>query len=292
MNSVTRHLSPQSLAARLVAMRSGRKEVLLIVEGSQDINLYSNIFGVPRSSIVSCGGKERLRDLYELVPHRGLDDGTVFIRDRDCEKISHRTVSGILMLVTDFYDIEMHLLSGRLFSRIIGEYLSAKLESVDMDRAFSMLVGSSAVVGALRLHSHEAELNLKFEGMSFDFVDPKSMNIDKVELVRKVCARSVSKAVNLSEIMASIERILADNRAHVDIVRGKDLLEMMHIALNRHYKCCDSKECKPEVLGRILRIAATPADMRHASMWSRLAEWISTCSMSWGGLPFEESLNS
>ncbi|MEN3212186.1 DUF4435 domain-containing protein [Methylorubrum populi] len=284
MNSVTRHLSPESLAARLVAMRSGRKEVLLIVEGSEDISFYSNIFGVPRSSIVSCGGKERLQDLYGLIPHKGLDDGTVFIRDRDCEKISHQTTSGVLMLVTDFYDVEMHLLSGRLFARIISEYLSARLESIDVNKIFSTLLESSAIIGALRLYSHEKELNLKFEGMSFDFIDPKTMNINSLELIRKVCARSAVNPGNHSEIKGFLENMLADGRPHTEIVRGKDLLELMHIALNRHCKCCDAKECKPELLGRILRIAAVPSDMKHASMWSRLAEWISTCSMGWGGL--------
>jgi hypothetical protein len=118
LNSVVRYLTPASLAATLLAMRSARKEIFLVVEGADDILLLSQIFGLPQSNFVDCRGKENLMSLFALVPARGIDSGTIFLRDRDHDGIRHIVKSDVSLLVSDLYDFEMHLLDGRLFGRV------------------------------------------------------------------------------------------------------------------------------------------------------------------------------
>lgn len=72
MNSIVRYLTPASLAATLLAMRSGRKEIFLVVEGGDDVSLFSQVFRLPRSNFVDCRGKENLMALFALVPVRGI----------------------------------------------------------------------------------------------------------------------------------------------------------------------------------------------------------------------------
>ena len=48
--------------------------------------------------------------LFSLVPTRGIDSGTIFLRDRDYDGITHTIKNDVSLLVTDLYDFEMQLL--------------------------------------------------------------------------------------------------------------------------------------------------------------------------------------
>ena len=123
MNSIVRYLTPATLASTLLAMRSGRKDVFLVVEGAEDIALFSQVFRLSRSNFLDCRGKENLMNLFALIPTRGLDSGTIFLRDRDHDGVHHTVSRDVSLLVSDLYDFEMHLLDGRLFGRIMAEFL-------------------------------------------------------------------------------------------------------------------------------------------------------------------------
>jgi hypothetical protein len=282
MNSVVRYLTPASLAATLLAMRSGRKEIFLVVEGGDDISLLSQVFGLAKSNFVDCRGKENLMALFALVPVRGIDSGTVFLRDRDHDGIGHTIKGDVSLLVTDLYDFEMHLLDGRLFGRIIAEFRRCS-GAAAIDEAFARIVGDAAWLGALRLYAHEASLALDFDGLRLTFIDSKTLEVDLSEMVRRVFARS-SLNLDISAVIARIREIVASANRLSEIPCGKDVLAILSRALLLHYKCCSAGECSTETLGRMLRVSATLEDLKPMTLYQRLATLISAVPFRWAGV--------
>jgi hypothetical protein len=283
VNSVARYLTPATLASTLLAMRSGRKEIFLIVEGGDDISLFSQVFGLPRSNFLDCRGKGNLMALFALVPTRGLDNGTVFVRDRDHDDIRHTDNDGVILLVSDLYDFEMQLLDGRLFGRLMTEFLRASGGSVAINQAFAHIVGAAAWLGALRLYAHEVSVALDFDGLRLTFIDTRTLSVDVSDMVRKVFARSSLKA-DISSVVARIEEIMAEAGKPSEIACGKDVLAILSLALNRHYKCCSAGECSIATLGRMLRVSASLEDLQAMTLYPRLATVVSTGPFQWGNL--------
>ncbi len=285
MNSVLKHLSPANVASQLITMRSGRKEIFLIVEGGKDIALYSQVFALPRSNFVSCDGKERLMAVFSLAPAKGMDSGTIFIRDRDNDQLAHATRYDVHLLVSDLYDVEMHLLSGRLFERILEEYLKDKGTRAVVKAAIDSIIDAAAWVGALRKYGFSEKLPLDFDNLDMSsFIEAKTMTVDIPEMIRKVSARS---EVNMGDhlVVAQALRQILQGVNPLEIACGKDVIEIIHLALSRQYCCAPSGECSAPVLDRTLRISATLDDLKKMSMYPILAAQVALTPFKWAGAP-------
>lgn len=283
MNSVVRYLTPATLASTLVAMRSGRKDVFLIVEGGDDIALFSQVFRLSRSNFLDCRGKENLMGLFALVPTKGLDAGTVFLRDRDNDGVSHTVRSNVNLLVTDLYDFEMHLLEGRLFGRVMAEFLRGAGGQAAIATAFSRVMNAAAWIGALRHYGKENDLALDFDGLKLTFLSNTTLEVDAAEMVRKVFARSKIKA-DIAVVVGEITGIVDKAESPSAISCGKDVLEIISQALSRHYKCCSAHACSVETLGRMLRISATLTDLQIMTLYARLAAIVASVPFRWAGV--------
>lgn len=286
MNSIDRHLTASSKAATLLAMRSAKKEVLLVVEGDTDVDVLANALGLPRSNILSCDGKETLMAVYEMAPQKGIDEGTVFLRDRDNDGISTGLTCGVLLLVTSRYDIEMEFLENRIFQRILSEFLSEAVDSNKANAEFKKICTAAACVGALRIYSKDNPgTNLDFDDLKYNrFLNPKSLAVDVKEAVRYVFAKSGVPLKNQAPVVSAVSKIL-QNRAGPDIVCSKDFLEILQLALSRHYNACDAGECSPSIITRSLRISVVHDDFKSMNLYQPLSAHIVTCGYSWPGTP-------
>lgn len=285
MNSVTRHLNAESKAATLIVMRSARKEVLLVVEGDTDVDLFANVLSIPRSNILSCNGKETLMLVYEMAPQKGIDSGTVFIRDRDNDDIATSVNNGVIIGVTKLYDIEMDLLNIRLFGRILSEFTRKQLDPTQVSLEFAKLCRAASVTGAIRLYSKNNDTGLDFDDIKYNrFLDAKEMSVKIDDAVRYIFAKSKKKIIDYRSLENSINDIIS-SRNPVDIVCSKDLIEIMHIALSRHYSACAAGECLPSTISRIIRISAVHDDLKAMSMYFPLRAHIEECGFPWRGAP-------
>ncbi len=263
-------------------MRSAKKEILLAVEGDTDVDLFSNTLGLPRSNIISCAGKEVLMEVYQMGPQKGIDAGTVFVRDRDHDAHTSVVTSGVLLLVTDRYDIEMQLLEVRLFARMLGEYLKREVTDWEASQAFLLIAEAAGSIGALRLHSKQAAASFDFDDIKWrKFIDEKTLKPDLTELVRYMLAKS-KIAATPADLVLSITGILAGQPA-IDLVCGKDFIEVFQIALSRHYDACTAAECAPTVLARTIRIAATQSDLKAMTLYPALTTHVQGNTFPWTG---------
>lgn len=283
MNSITKILNPESIVATAKMLRSAKKEIIFVVEGDDDISLFSHALGLPKSNFISCFGKERLMGVFDLVPKKGLDRGTIFLRDSDCDGIQSQEREGILLLTSDNYDFEMSLLPKRVFGRIFAEFLKTKSSPEFIDNAFEKLISASAFLGALRLISHTDELNLDFGEAKFSFLNQKDLNIDFKEMIRYFFARSRLSMTKTDQIIERVRSIGEDTSNRCRISCGKDFLQMLSSALSRHYKCCNATECTFDTLARMFRMTVTQDDIKALSLYPLLVKQVQMSGMTWTG---------
>lgn len=282
MNSITSRLTAGAIVATLQMLRSARKEIFLVVEGDDDIALFSQALTLPRSNFVSCFGKERLMEVFEMAPWKGLDCGTIFLRDADFDGMTHTSIGDVELFVSDHCDFEMSLIVGRLFSRIMSEFLKTRAEQKVIERAFDLLLAASAAIGALRKYSHEGSIGLKFKDMDLRFVSKKDMSVNVVQMLQYVFARSKLPIENMPRLIAAIQRIMNEVEPS-GLSSGKDFLRLLSFSLSRYYKCCNAGECTEDTLGRMLRISVIQDDIRGMSLYPLLSEHVRKCEFRWSG---------
>lgn len=283
MNSISRFLNAESIAATARMLRSAKKEILLIVEGDDDIALFSHSLGLPRSNFISCAGKERLMEVFDLAPRAGLDAGTVFIRDADFDDVGFLERDGVILLTSDRYDFEMSLLPPRIFSRIFMEYLKTKSTPQLAQDAFQKILGTSSFIGAIRLASYNNELNLDFKNSKLNFIDHGTLEVDLVKMVKYFLSKS---GVSLQDSAKVVELVQVEIDKGLDLqalCSGKDFLRVLGIALSKHYKCCNSTECTFETLSRMFRMTVVQDDVRNLAIYDPLVEQVGKSGMAWTG---------
>jgi len=285
MNSVDKHLNAETKAATLLAMRSAKKDTLLVVEGDTDVDLFANTLGVPRSNILSCNGKEVLMLVYGMGPAKGIDPGSIFIRDRDHDSVITGIKNGVLILVTTKYDIEMELLGNRIFGRLLSDYLKSPLDRVQESAEFAKVCRPAGYIGALRLFSHTNAIGIDFDDIKYTrFINAKTMDIGVKEMVRYMFAKSKVKLENLDDIQAEIEKLVL-SVPNDEMACGKEVVDVLHLALSKHYDACPASECTSEVLSRMLRVAANNDDMKMLPMYAALRAHVASSGFPWNGAP-------
>lgn len=284
MNSISGSLTPNSIAATAKMLRSAKKEVFLIVEGDDDIALFSHSLRIPRSNFISCFGKERLMAVFDLVPVDGLDAGTILFRDTDCDGVTITERGGVVLLTSDLYDFEMSLLPRRVFGRIFGEFLKRRSTPELSAEAFAKIVDAASLIGALRHVSHSEGLNVDFKEYKMSFVNAKKLSINIDEMLRYFLARS-GRNVDLVALKNLVEQKRADVRNAAEVTSGKDFLKIMSVALARFYKCCNATECSFETLSRMFRISVCHDDIKELAMYPVLAAQVAKSPFEWKGVP-------
>jgi hypothetical protein len=281
-NSVSVHLTATSKAATLLAMRSARKEILLVVEGDEDVQLLSNCLGVPSSNFLSCDGKEILMELFEMGAQKGSDAGTIFIRDRDHDPVATHVAGGRLLVVSRHYDVELDLLATRLFRRIFNEFAKDKKEAARHIAAWKLICSAAAPLGSLRKISEEAGLALTFKDTKIEkFIDAKTLipDVDRMLVYFSAkCKTKIDGPLTKRMILADLRKFSASM-----IARGKDVLHVMHLGFSRYYKFCDSKECSAEIIQRILRISVTIEDFSRLSFYAMFKTQVVNSGFRWPG---------
>jgi hypothetical protein len=285
VNSIDRSLNAGTIVATARMLRSAKKEIILIVEGDDDIALFSNSMSLPRSNFISCRGKGRLMEVFDLVPHVGLDSGTILLRDSDFDAVESHRRDDVLLLVSDRYDLEMSLIPGRVFGRIFSEFMKTRSGPELTSASFERILAPASVIGALRLLSYKDGLSLDFEGVDYSFINAKALTNDVDDMIRHVFARSRVPIVDRKAVAAKLQQLVNHAKEPADITSGKDFLHVLSIALSRHFRCCNAKECTFETLSRMFRMTVTHDDIKELALYSILREHVNSSQFEWKGEP-------
>jgi hypothetical protein len=283
MNSISANLTPSAIAATARMLRSAKKEIIFIVEGDEDIALFSNSLGLPRSNFISCFGKERLMEVFNLVPTKGIDEGMIFLRDRDCDRVVSHTKGEVLILVSDLYDFEMSLLPKRVFGRIFNEFVKTKATREFTEASFIKVLSASARIGALRAVSHEDKLCVDFKEAKMPFLCASDLSVDIDAMVQFFLSRSKIGLKLKSDVSARVRSLIDQSSDPVNLSSGKDFLSTLSLALNKHFKCCQSSECTFATLSRMFRMTVVHDDLKGLALYPILRGQISRSAMAWSG---------
>jgi len=285
MNSISKSLNAATIAATAKMLRSAKKETILIVEGDEDIALFSNSLGIPRSNFISCFGKERLMEVFQMAPYPGLDAGTIFLRDADFDNLGHLKRGDVILLTSDHYDFEMSLLPKRLFGRIFAEFMKHKFDVTHLPASFDKIRAPASWIGALRLLSHTEGLNIDFDDAKLGFINPKTLLSDVDDMIRYYFARSKADPGDRTVIHDRLQSLIDGVGDVLKITCGKDFIQVMSLALNRFFQCCGATECSAETLSRMFRISVTQDDVSELNLYPALKEQVIASGFTWPGHP-------
>lgn len=283
MNSVDKHLTAASKAATLLTMRSAKKEVLFVVEGDTDVDLLSDILGLSRSNILSCNGKEVLMAVYSLSPQKGIDAGTIFLRDRDHDSYVTSISNGVLLIVTQRYDIEMDLLAVRVFGRIVSSFNGISRHSVTATDIWALICYAGAKIGALREYSKVNSVDLQFDDLKYSrFLEIREFDVDLEKMIRYFYAKSSKTVGDIKQVVQAISSSL-NTRSHEEMVCAKECFDLLEIYLSRSLRVCHVHECGAATLERMFRVAATNQDFKSLNFYSAIVTHISQSGFAWTG---------
>lgn len=204
----------------------GDKRVFCVVEGDDDVNLYSKYF-VPTVIVQQVGAG--CEALIELIPAlERLTKNYFCIKDSDFDKIIPVSYSGNVFL-TDYHDLETTIIAHEsCFSDVCCEHGRrsgyAELIGLALDLATDL--------GYIRLFNHENKAQINFKGLGVSAFYDGNKAFDLEECIKNLNARSSHKCLFLM-------------RSHIEQIRLK------YPAVDRLHLCCGHDVCK--LLAEILK---------------------------------------
>ena len=256
-------------AAIKMAMRSpvGSRTVWTIVEGEEDVRLYSRMLNEETVTIKTSEGNDGRRGyknvesiVVEIVAEER--DAKIFgIRDRDYtsfEVPNHVFPDNVF--VTDRRDLEMMLLEAPSVSSVLTNWTS------DFTEAFSIALEVGVVLGQLRLCNHLYDLSCVFR----DRLKQShiwNQNTHKLELDwRQYCRSILYEYITDEDITAFISHHKLDEVSPYDICRGHDVLKYLSLALVKLEYSVSS------ITSKMIN-AYSRQDFQNTHLYADISEW-------------------
>lgn len=250
----------EDLLSRLRLDGAVRNSGACVVEGEVDARVYDNLLGdrevtfFPidgRNNVLRCA--EKLREMYL--------EGVICIADRDFDDCAVERADDLFLVFTDNADLEAMLFHSPALERFLLEWASdSKMQQLGgCEPLRSIITDALEPVSRLRRGN-----SLKRAGLSFDDLDltavfnKDDLALNQVGLVARLARVSNCTAPEIERLLTeSPIPVCADTGAR--LVRGKDCLAVLSVALRRLIANCSSHEATPQLLERALRLAVKTA---------------------------------
>ena len=264
---------PVIVANEIRMLRSYHPGTFLLVEGRDDRLVFERHTSKPHCHVKVLEGKERL---YEVVHILEEDEfaGVVGVVDADLDRIQGVGVPSPNILMTDDHDLETMQLRSAALEVLLGEFGSPNKLQRFGDDVRPALLGAALPIGALRLHSRRAGLDLRFGGVRYaNCIDVSSLQPDPDGMVSEVMNRSMRQDLNPTELKRAVELILKEGHDPWQLCSGPDLVAILSLGLRKTLGTNDAGEVAEDRLQRMLRIAYG-AHLHSSELRAQLQAWV------------------
>lgn len=252
------------------------KRPYILVEGESDKTLYGILFSKDKATFRRLSGWENVVKVVKCANGRKVN-GIAGIIDRDYHELLQDGVLRIPNIYhTDENDLELMLLCSSAFDKFIS--LSASTEKVNSaDECRNRIIQATAQLGALRYVSIRDEIGLAFHNMDMTkFVDKSTLDVDIINYINKVCARSRSQGISLCEsiptIVAKVKEALS-NFHPKQLCNGHDAMTVLAVSLQKAYGNYSTNEYSEERLFETLSMGY------NMSLFSETKLFTSLCTL-------------
>jgi hypothetical protein len=264
-----------TLAAEVIMLRAASTKAVILVEGASDEKIFVRFVDEEKCEIVICCGKKNALEALAILEGRNVL-GILCIVDSDFSKITGERFESASVLVTDDHDLEVTLFKSRAFDRVLAELSSPtkieRLQAVWVDLR-EPIWRAAHLLGILRLYSAQCDLNLKFEGISFKFVDRKTISVNVDEMVKVVHNNSRKPVEGGAQIKAFIAEWVARPHDHWQMCCGHDLAVVFGKALNTLMGTQPTATTDGATMERQLRLAYSADQFKRTDLFAGICDW-------------------
>ncbi len=233
----------------------------LIVEGVTDKKVYQN-FIEPKHCQIKCvefkndSNKQRVIEIIEILNADKHFKGAIGIVDADFDNLEAKNENIANLFLTDFHDLECLILISPALEKVLAEFGSENKINKFSQNIRETLFEIGGFIGYLRWISLSDELHLTFEDLDFGkFVNKDNLSFTLDSIITTVKNKSQKPAIDKAHISQQINSLVSQNYDNKQVACGKDVVDILSIALQKCLGTNNSKEVAYEIISRSLRLA-------------------------------------
>jgi Protein of unknown function (DUF4435) len=272
-------INSHSISNELRMLRTVFDGSFLIVEGNTDKRVYQN-FIEPKHCRIKCvefkndSNKKRVVEIIEILSADKKFTGAIGIVDADFDNLEAKNQNVANLFLTDFHDLECLILISPALEKVLAEFGSEnKINKFSQDIR-ETLFETGSFIGYFRWISLSDELHLTFEDLDFGkFIDAKSLIFDLNVFIAKVKNKSQRHDINTSQITRQINELASNNHIKEQVACGKDVVEILSVALQKCLGTNNSNNVTTEIIARDLRLAYEFEFFILTNLYQNIKEW-------------------
>ena len=250
---------------------SVKDKVFVLLEGKTDIKLFRNIFNSDKTYITQINGKEKLKQALEILQDEGYSK--IFgIKDSDFDNLENITYNDINLFITDYADMEIHMIESSAFESIINEFASENCYEFFLGNLKENLYNETISIGYTRWFNERLSKNINFKRLNYEnFINKSECNIsiDSNELINEIINIS---DLNKNEIVREIENLKSISDDYLQICNGHDITKLLAYLFN-HQGNSDKTNIKQERIEEALRLSYNFNDFQKTRLYNDLNNW-------------------
>jgi hypothetical protein len=266
----------ETIAAEIVMLRADSPDcTILIVEGDSDYRFMTGFIEYSMCEMLVAEGHENAIKAVAVADKLSVA-GIICLLDRDAKPIVEREGSGTAFVFTDESDLETMLMRSPAFQRVLAEMGSAeklKRARARKQDAQQLICDAAAPVGALRHISRRDALHLKFETISYDFVDRRTLIPNVTRLINEVLAKSRNFTTAKATLRVRISELIEQVGNLWDICCGHDLTAIFGRSLCSLFGTLNSGEALPRQIESRLRLAFGAREFCASLLFKSIRRW-------------------
>lgn len=259
------------LADRLRLHRQADSRPIIVVEGESDRRLLQGVLGRDTAPVFVGGCRSDVLSVAAAMVDMGVDR-VVCLVDRDFDDTVQAGIdAGLPLVAYDGADLEDMLMGSPAAPRAIEELASdAKLMRYGVDSLLERVRDQAQPLGRLRRANAQNSWGLVFDSIDLrSKVDKSTLELDVLALCMALTATTADRvSADELKVVASEGSSVACPRTGRRLLRGRDQLAFVGVALRKLVGTRPREQIDPEFLGAVLRAAANP-DWLRASQWYR-----------------------
>jgi Protein of unknown function (DUF4435) len=181
MNSVKKEIDANTLASDIRLHRAVHQGTFLLVEGHFDAQLFKQFVDREQCVITVGNGKESVLGAIAILEISNFC-GALGIVDRDFDWCDGQCSANNNIILTDYNDLEITILTSSAFDRVLAQYGSddkiERMKRLKGNSVLELILGETALLGGMRMASRDANWNLKFRDVKIKFNSNTGYTID------------------------------------------------------------------------------------------------------------------
>ncbi|MGY6697596.1 MAG: hypothetical protein ACXIUW_16435 [Roseinatronobacter sp.] len=251
----------------------------LLLEGDSDASLLKKFIDQSECALIVCSGKENALEAITILTQSHFE-GVLAILDKDFSDIIGFPEFEGVVLFTEHNDAEIMIMSSAALDDVLLEFgiddRKKALEKAAGQPICDIIFEASAFLGTLRLLSLREGWNLRFEGMTYKFLDANSYELDELRTVNHITGRSDRRpALSVDEVVQMVAVEMEPRCKKDEICCGHDCVRLLGRALHRRIGNTNqfNNDDGAKNLEKILRIAYNMDHFRHTKLYHDICEW-------------------